>query len=77
VRKRDCPAEEFNLEGGGQMMVSSEGAYLQVIGRRPEHRPYVWIGVDRGMYGTITNPRTLRRLAKAILRALDAGEGEK
>lgn len=55
---------------GSHMMVASGGSFLELVGSRPMSRPYIWIGVENGLYGTIENPRTLRALAKQILKAL-------
>lgn len=62
----------WRLQSVSERLVSTDHATLGVVGtRRSGHRPYIWIGGKGCCYGTITDPRSLRALANAILDALE------
>jgi len=49
---------------------------LKVVGKRPEHKPYLRIADENGNYiASIDNANRLRGLANQILRALDDKPG--
>jgi hypothetical protein len=42
---------------------------IEVVGKRPENEPYLWVGTD-DRYLTSLDHREMRRLADQIYRAL-------